>query len=353
MFYSQFLKVTKIDSGILEKFDYWLATLPTHDQQYITASAVASKLRTSYETGNELLSIAFREKIVEKNYIIICPRCESTLGCYSADELADMLSTSVCCDECGQSFVLSAENVYIAYKLIQQPDVSSEELDTAISRHLEIEGTQPINFTNADSLVSHQNLYEFFYCPDESAYEEFNNLRDLLDVDYGNNTTAQGKALENLVAAIFRKIKYVRVSQDVESETNQFDCSAICGIKANETLSVLSLLSPYFIIESKNEKEKPNNTYFNKLLAIMDTTSAQLGIVVGRRKATKTCNVISREHFLTHKSDLKQQIILAFSDEDMSMIIDRRINLLQYLEYKIFQVTANDFAVTFDSFVDH
>ena len=124
-------------------------------------------------------------------------------------------------------------------------------------------------------------------------------------MDYGQNTTAKGKALEALALEIFNQIKGVRGTNDVKTETNQFDCTCLSSI--NTTFpSVFSYMAPYFIIECKNEKEKPNNTYTNKLLSIMDTNEAQLGIVVGRKDATEPCFKISREHYLKHMDSRRQ-----------------------------------------------
>lgn len=352
MFYKQFLKVIEIDPAVIEKFDYWLATLPIPDQQNITATSVAAILDVDYSTGAKLLEIAFSEKILERNYIVLCPKCDYSLGRYSSEELKDMLSLPMCCDECEEPFILTTDEVYLAYKVIMPPEISPDELSDAINKHLGVAGTEKLNFSKADSLNLAENLYDFLYSPSEPAYTEFSRLRDLLDLDYGKNTTAKGKALENLAQAFFKEIKYVSVSSDVKTGTNQFDCSAICGIISNPTLSVLSYLSPYFIIEAKNEQKKPDNTYFNKLLAIMDTNEAQVGIIIGRKKATKPCKTIAREHYLKHAGGSKHQILVSFSDEDLEMIIDNRINLLRYLEYKIFQITSNDFDVSFYSFIN-
>lgn len=83
----------------------------------------------------------------------------------------------------------------------------------------------------------------------------------------------------------------------------------------------------------------------------MDTNEAQLGIVFGRLDATGPCFVISREHYLTAKDRNKQQIIITCSDIDLEYVIDKRVNLLHYLEYKIFQVTSNAPDSTYEIFL--
>ena len=68
----------------------------------------------------------------------------------------------------------------------------------------------------------------------------------------------------------------------------------------------------------------------------MGTNESQLGIICGRKDATKTCFTIAREHYLKHMDSRKQCIIITFSDKDLKLLIDEEVNLLEYLEYKIF-----------------
>ena len=82
----------------------------------------------------------------------------------------------------------------------------------------------------------------------------------------------------------------------------------------------------------------------------MGTNESQLGIICGRKDATKTCFTIAREHYLKHMDSRKQCIIITFSDKDLKLLIDEEVNLLEYLEYKILQITANAPAATFEMF---
>ena len=168
-------------------------------------------------------------------------------------------------------------------------------------------------------------------------------------MDYGKNRTAKGQALEKLVLEIFNQIKFVRGTRDVKTQTNQFDCTMIFGVSTIYP-SVFNFLAPYFIIECKNERNKPNNTYINKLESILDTNQAQLGIIFGRKRATSTCFKISRDQYLTHKNSPRQQIIITCCDDDLEYIIDKKVNLLEYLEYKIFQITSGSLSATYEMF---
>ncbi len=352
MFYKQFLKITDIlNPEFVENFDFWLATLPRNNQKNITASAVAARLGVNYSLAEVILRFAEKQKILAKYYLVKCPDCDYTLDIVTKDEVAGILMHSIYCDECDENKNISADNIYIAYKVILQPDITEDELIRAIEERLDQGECAAVNFSKADSLINRkEDLYEIYYNPSESAYDKFSELRNKLDLDYGKNSTAKGKALEELILCIFNQIKCVRGTNDVKTKTNQFDCTFLCGINT-VYLSVLNYLSPCFIIECKNETEKkPNNTYTNKLESIMDTSDAQFGIVFGRIEAASTCFVISREHYLLNKTTSKQKIIVTCCDDDLKYIIDKKVNLLQYLEFKIFQVTSNSPAATFEMF---
>ena len=352
MFYKQFSKIIDIlNPTFVDNFDFWLATLPKNHQKNITASAVSSRLGVAFSMAEAILSFACNEGIMEKYYLAKCPDCDSVLEIIEVGELADILCNPVYCVDCEDDKKITTDNIYTAYRIIKKPDASEVEIAQAIEKRINAGSTGTGNFTKADSLTNRPfDLYKEFYNPSESAYEKFNLLRDKLDLDYGKDTTAKGRALENLILEIFNCISCVVGSNDVKTATNQFDCTLLCGINTI-CLSVFSYLSPYFIVECKNEETKPDNTYTNKLESILDTNAAQFGIVWGRKDATSPCFVISREHYLTKLNSPKQQIIITCSDIDLEYIIDKKVNLLQYLEFKIFQITSNSPKSTFEMFI--
>ena len=353
MFYKQFSTIIDLlNPEFVENFDYWLATLPRNNQKNITASVVSSRLGVKYSLAESILKFAEKQHILERYYLVKCPDCDYNLDTITKDEIADILINPVFCDECEEEKKITLDDIYTAYKVIQQADVTEDEIARAIEKRLNQGECSGTNFIEADSLSNDKTtLYEAFYNPSESAYGKFAELRDKLDLDYGKNTTAQGKALEVLVLEMFNHIKGVRATNDVKTETNQFDCTCLCGFKTVFP-SIFSYMAPYFIIECKNEPKKtPNNTYCNKLLSIMDTNEAQIGIVFGRKNATGPCFTISREHYLKHSESRRQQIIITCSDDDLEYLIDKRVNLLEYMEYKILQVTANTPNATYEMFV--
>lgn len=352
MFYKQFLTITDIfNEQFVENFDYWLATLPTNNKKNITASVVSSRLDVSYSLAEAILKFAEKQGILERYYIAKCPECDFILAVITKDEIPDLLVEAQYCEDCEDNRKIKAEDIYTAYKVVLNPDVTEEQIARAIEERLNQGESADINFIRADSLANDSiTLYEAFYSPSESAYEHFSEMRETLDWDYGKNTTAKGEALEKLILDIFNTITMVRGTNDVKTKTNQFDCTFLSGLETT-SLSVFSYLKPYFIIECKNEaQKKPDNTYCNKLLSIMETNEAQFGIVFGRSDATAPCHVIAREHYLVNRESRRQKIIITCSDMDLNKIIDERVNLLQYLEFKIMQVTAGTTTSTFEMF---
>lgn len=354
MFYKQFSTIINLlNPEFVENFDYWLATLPKSNQKNITASVVSSRLGVKYSLAESILKFAEKQNILERYYMVKCPDCDYNLDIITKDEIADVLLNSIFCDECEENKKITLDDIYTAYKVIRQADVTEEEIARAIEKRMNQDEDSDVNFIKADSLSDDKNtLYETFYNPSESAYAKFAELKGKLDLDYGKDTTAKGRALEVLILEIFNEIRYVTGTNDVKTKTNQFDCTFLCGINTIY-LSVFSYLSPCFIIECKNEKKKPDNNYMNKLESIMHRSTAQFGIVFGRKDATRTCFDISREHYLLKKGSIKQQIVITCDDKDLNYIIDKRINLLHYLEYKIFQVTNNSPDSTYEMFYNN
>ena len=153
MFYKQFSTITDIlNPEFVESFDYWLATLPTNNQKNITASTVSSRLGVKYSFAESILQYAEKQKILEKYYLVKCPDCDYNLATISKDELADVLVNPVFCDECEEEKRITLDDIYTAYKVILQPEVTEEEIARAIEKRLNQGDGVKINFSKADSL---------------------------------------------------------------------------------------------------------------------------------------------------------------------------------------------------------
>jgi len=241
------------------------------------------------------------------------------------------------CNSCGEYYNVDEEDVYIAYDIAKRPDKAVDINETP--QNEENKG----NFTQADSLANIEHLYKIFFAPSESAYNELLSMMQRLDGPF-ENTTEQGHALDSLVMKLIGNIKNSLCSTDIKTTTNQIDCSAIIGIS---TLfpSVLRELEPSFIIECKNEKTKPAIGYFSKLSDLVINSDSKVGILWTRKKATKSFFEKSYHTYLKSEA-----IIINMFDDDLHELLVKRTNLLDYLSFKIFQVTHNSFDSNFEMF---
>ena len=355
MLYKQFLEITdKLNPEFVSNFDYWLATLPTNCQENITASIVSNRMKVAYSLAEKILSFSEERGILEKNFIVTCPNdeCGAYLTVITKEELASFLLEKQYCEECNEYYQITPEDIYASYKVILQPDVSEEEIEKAIEKRLNQGENESINFQKADSLVNDKSmLYEVFYNPDESAYEEFKQMKGDLDKNYGENTTLKGKALEKLILRIFEQIKFVKGTNEIRTTTNQFDCTLLSPM-VTAYPSIFNVLSPYFIVECKNEPKKtPGNTYFNKLLGIMEANEAKVGIVFARKPAAKTCLDIAYNTYLRTTYASKREYLLCMDDTDLKYLVDDRVNLLEYLDFKIMKLTTDSRNAMWELFV--
>lgn len=297
VFYKMFLKITdKLNKEFVEEFDYWLATLPGNKQKNISASFISRKFEVSLSQAKIVLKYACDNEILEINYAVKCPNdeCGLLLKIIKSEDLIEDLASPIFCPNCGEDYMITAEDVFIVYNRIKKPDVTDDEIETFINNRFK-SSTNDINFTHADSLQNNIDMiFKSLYFPIESAYQTMQEMYSSLDRDYGCNTTKKGNALEDLTLFLFNQVKGFFVTNKIKTKTNQFDCTVISPFEYIKP-HLMNLFTPYFIIECKNEKSTPSNTYFHKLSSIIDTNEAKLGIIVSRKKASNIDIKVSRE----------------------------------------------------------
>lgn len=350
MFYNIFSKVPKeLNEEYIKSFDYWLATLPVIAQKNITATSISGQLGGTILQAECMLEFLEKNSIVSKHYLVKCPKCGEILDVLDNEkEVANVLLAQVPCEECGEDEIITPQNIYNAYKVEKRPDASDKEIEDAIQKELNNKYKKS-NFSEADSLIKKDLLQNCFYNPDESAYEKLQGMRKNLDKDYGKNKTAKGASLEDLVLEIFANIHFISGTKKVRTETNQFDCTLLSDLDTQYP-SIFNYLAPYFIIECKNEKKTPGITYMNKLIEILEDGDAKFGILFSRKKATNACRKKARDHFLTKTYAPKKEVVICMDDRDLTYILDKKVNLLKYLNFKIFQVVNNSYNTEWEDF---
>ena len=351
MFYKQFLKfIDTFDKEIIEDIDFWLATLPDSRSNVISTSLVSSKFGIEYSIAEIILDSAYKGGILKKKYMIVCADedCEFPVRTVEQNELLDILGESMLCTNCECEFQVSLENTYVIFERIKLPEVPEAEIKAEVLKRLGNANGDWGNFSHADSLANNEEeVYKLFYDPDESAYVRLLEYQGQLDAQY-ENTTEKGNVLEELAVELFNQIKGAHATNKLKTYTNQFDCTVKMDLMTTFP-SVIQILVPYFIVECKNEKVTPSNTYFHKLSDIMSCNEAKVGIVMSRKKASTEDMQIAHDQYLLNKATGGRYLI-SLSDDDLDALIKKRVNLLKYLNHKIVEMTTNARNATYEMF---
>ena len=345
MFYQESLNIAlyKTQPDIVKKIDFFLGNLTREKLDKITVSYVYDKIGTSYELIKYILEFYTKKKILKKQYEIHCPECGNPLERLEINEIYEKLPTKCECYCCNKVVELTLEDVFISYQRVKSPTSSKEEIKRTISEEIcELNNDSENNFfSDADSLVDNPSeLYQIFYNPNESAYKEMKEMKDALDFDY-KTSKEKGDAYERLVLKIIGEIRCASVTEKVRTYTNQIDCTVQYNNKVCNYPSILDLFSPYFLVECKNEKRTPSNTYFHKLSDIMSTNEAQVGIIFSREKPSEESLDIAYQQYLINRDKSKGRYLISISDDDLEMIIDKKVNFLEYIHFKYTTLTMH------------
>ena len=124
MLYKQLEAVREIASvSSVEKFDFWLATLPKENQKMISVSLVA----------DQLLRFCKEHGILQTYFVAECKAC----GCRESigkDVIVMMLTRTLECRRCKAT--ITPKMIYVAYRVVKQPDATDEEIRGEIESRL-------------------------------------------------------------------------------------------------------------------------------------------------------------------------------------------------------------------------
>lgn len=367
MFYLESYKITmyKKHPEMVEAFDYYLGTLVGEIVNRISASDVADKLEINIALAKQILREYEKEGILKKRYLVVCPNegCDNCLFIADEEDLLEKMEEYNYCDECDDyNLRFSDDDIYLIFERIKKSTASQKEIEDTLAKKSVISKAIIGNanfFDSADSLASNSHeMFSIYYSPNESAYTKLKRMKKGLNGPF-KTTKEKGDALEGLALYLFKQIKAVSGTNRLKTYTNQFDCTIRFPQSSKIFPTIMRYMTPYFIIECKNEIEKngdgktPSNTYFHKLSDIMATNDAQLGIIISRGKASEEDIRIAHDNYLVHRNSSRQRIMLSLSDEDIEALVDEQVNLLDYLSYKMDCLTMNAKNATFEMFEEH
>ncbi len=335
MYYPDLLTLScyNVMKPFIEQLDVWLASLPSSIADRITVENISNTFGVQYELVKSMLDELCKIGVLEHSYAITCPECEFTLKITDKKNLVEDLSKIIYCYECEQDIEPTSDDIFIMYKRIKQPDRAYSILksNTVAKIDLDIKNSLTKGL-NEDIKV----IDSFYFAPDVNEYKKLEHLFTALDADYGANTTAKGAALDKFISYLFEIVPGFDTSTELRKKknVNQIDCCIKnkCIIKH----SMFEVMGPVFIMECKNEKSVPGNTYFNKLVSIMDTMGIKFGMIISRIKWAATCDDLAWEKYLKHGI-----VVVNLYDDDYKSIIYDKKNLLDIIHNKYIDLVTH------------
>jgi len=316
---------------IIGKIDSWLAFMTDEESSNITVSRMSKQLGIPVKIARSILEELADINILKRIFGLLCPECNLLLKTTDEENLLKEIANEVYCYGCDTSnIIIEKENIDVRYILIRR-------FDNPIKIDLLAEKISKGKKTNEEDLIAkiienNYNVNNLFYRPTSEDYTEMESLlKNILSQQ--QNTKLQGDVLEELAKRLFSCIRGFE-STGVHTTTNQIDCYVInkSGAIANTTLERLGNI---IYCECKNEKKKPDNTYYHKLHSIIVLSNFQyhdirVGIVFARMSPTAPCNEIAKQVFNQEKIYL-----INFELKELEELIYDKKNFLDYIRFKL------------------
>lgn len=335
MFYPELLTITssKIPINIINELDTWFAFLTRTEKNLITASKLSIKLGIDYTIASALLNKCCEIGLLEKYYAIKCPLsgCETTIASIKENELYEKLEEINYCYACDNYIQPTLDDIFIIYKLIKNPTNSPDKIKKKLNKQL---NSKPSERSLKDDIQANVfSVNDILYAPSDTEIAELRKLYKEIDIQY-STTKETGDALELFSLFLLKLVKCFKVAKDIRSKTNQFDVLIRNTMLIKST--ILEEFGSHLIVECKNEKKKPDNTYYHKLIGVLQKSDSRFGIVFSKLPPTSTCNIIARETFLKDKI-----IVINIDYDDMNNVSFGGMNFLDMIDAKVLNVKIN------------
>lgn len=314
------------EAALLENY---LLKLSPSALQCITVSKATAAMAIPKEKTLRLLNLCCDLDILRIEFAIRCPECGLLLKRVgTVDEIEEIC----CCYGCSTEFDVTAENIEVIFCVNESSFFQIGQLENP--------QTLPSRVVQFDSLAelvrNDYNFNKLFFHPTEEQYQEWEMLYDNLTTPKPT-TKAKGDALEQLFLSLLNATNGLRAVA-IKTKTNQIDGAVRCQIA-----SCLPFLGERIIVECKNEKKKPDNTYYYKISGIIDGINGggtkkivRLGIIVSRKAPASTVKVLA---FTRYTRD--GLVIVSLDFNDLKAIIKDRQNLLEMIERKRDEIAFN------------
>lgn len=330
MYYQTLLTLNKkYEISIIEQYDTWLYNLPKIEDDRISIGKVANKLKIEFSLAKNILEDSVNLAILEHRYAINCPNCGHVIEIVSIEELYDKISVINNCDSCEtEDIKVTAENIQVLYKKIDNN--KKEDKKKKIKDARKFNDVDTLKGFIEDKII---NLNDIFFKPTE---EEKNKMIELFERigKKEKNTTAIGNQLRNFTEYVLRIVKVFEAA-NVRTQTNEIDCLVKNKLQIGMPY-FLNELGSLIMVECKNEKRNPGNTYFHKIQGILKNFKSKCGIIVAINQPTKPALQLANINYL-----IDNIIIIAINYEELKKVVYENLNFLDLLENKITMLRIN------------
>lgn len=330
MYYQTLLTLEKkYNKKIIEIYDSWLFNLPQRVSDRISIAKASNELNIKFSMAKGILEDSVSLGILEHRYAIKCPECDHVIEIVSIEELYDKIKNINNCDACEtENLTITDEDIQILYKKTEN------EINKGDTNKVK----KNINFSNTDSLRGFfedniLNPNDIFFRPTEEQKKEMTELFEKIGQEE-KNTTALGNQLRNFTEYVLRMVKVFEAA-NVRTQTNEIDCLVKNKLQIGMPY-FLNELGSLIIVECKNEKDKPENTYFHKIQGILKIFKSKCGIVVAIKDPTKPALQLANINYL-----MDDIIIVAINYEELRKVVYENLNFLDLLENKIIMLKTN------------
>lgn len=304
--------------------EYFQSLLPSSK---ITASNFAAQNGLDFQQAQNILQELVKEELLKYNFCVRCPACGLLL--ISVESVAS-IEKELYCYHCDETVEISTDDVEVIYTFNQYPFVTGQQSNFS----LELEESAARQNDSLTQLLKNGGLdiNAAFFAPSPQDYQELQNAYQSI-FEPQANTKAKGDTLENFTIMLFNLCKHFRVAP-IRQKVNQLDCYVrntvfIPGMLPDGRISS-------FIIECKNENDKPKAEHMNKLHSILHNSGNKFGIIVSKCQPPKTFVSLANQIFLRDEI-----IIIALDAADLRNIVFKKANLLECMSRKIEEVKLN------------
>ena len=307
----------------------YILQLTPNASQCITVSKASAFMKTDIDKAYKMLVAATKAGVLKVEYALRCPECGMLIKRLSSIE--SVTEEQQTCYDCQTEFLPDLDNIEVLFALINNSFFPIGQLEKEVTSSRQVAQCD----TLMGLLCSGQDLNHLLYSPSEEKYDDLK--IKLMQLDTAKTTTKQiGDAMEDLFMSILKSVAFFRASS-LKTETNQIDCYV-----RNTLVPFFPYLGERIIVECKNEKKKPDNTYYYKITGIIDGLNGnhnhivKLGIIVSYQPPAKT---VKRLATLRYARD--NLVVISFDLTDLKSLVNDRANLLEMIERKRDEIATN------------